>query len=128
MARPKKEVTPENLEFLLSYLRRALIAPVKPGTLKGGPLSSALNDLNKPAKDRIHAVQTWINTWLTDKARQRMWAALRQQRYKEIHSVKMVALTDKAYSMLSDYANHHKVTLSQAVECLLEESVQDIKK
>lgn len=121
MARPKKQVTTDNDAFLRAYLNRALSNPARDGMIKAGSRLVALSELNMTVKSPVAATQKWVETWLTEEAKSRMWATLRQHRYKVRHAVRMVALTDNAYTMLTNYAKRHKVTFSQAIEHLVEE-------
>lgn len=122
MARPRKEVTEDNVDLILEYLNRATTNPTCGEMINGGSLQAALVELNSGDQNKIDSTQKWLNTWLTDDARKRMWAALRQKRYKQNHSVRMVALSNEAFRLLSDHAILHKMTLSQAVEQLLKDS------
>lgn len=119
MARPKKEVDQGNVTLISAYISRALNSNSKIEILKSGSKATAIEAFNKIAPDNVEAIQLWIDDWLTDGSRGRMWTSFRQKRYRSQHAVKMVSLSEEAFSLLSDYAKRFNVTLSQAIELLL---------
>lgn len=119
MARPKKEVSQDDVEFVLSYIHRALNASGGGDVLLGKSTRHvALQELSGASNAGV--LQQWVDKWMTDRARNKMWASLRQKRYKNHNEVKMVTLSSEAFQLLSGYAKRHKVTLSGAIERLFE--------
>lgn len=106
MVRPQKKVSTGDEDYLIRYLAKALSDPGKTDLIRGGDRLTAQTELNSlQGTGSTDLLQNWINKWLTEKGKNRMWSALRQQRYKERHKLRMVAWMKMPIPSLSGLQN-----------------------
>lgn len=114
MPRPPKPITAENFAPLHRQLARLLADQGKAAkALRGAP------ELAMAAFGAVNGSPTlldeWVTLWLTQPAKVRMWASLRQKAYKKKRKARVLMVSDEAYTALSDTAKRHKLTLSGAI-------------
>ena len=114
MPRPPKPITAENFAPLHRQLARLLADQ--------GKAAQALNGAPELAIAAFGAVNgspallgEWVTLWLTQPAKSRMWASMRQKAYKEKRKVRVLMVSAEAYNALSGTAKRHQLTLSDAI-------------
>lgn len=120
MPRPPKTVTAEVLPLLHPLLVRLLADPAKAAKALNGAPELAIAAFS--AVNGSHALLgEWVTLWLTQSAKARMWASLRQKAYKEKRKARVLMVSDEAYTALSVTAKRHQLTLSDAILFLTKE-------
>ena len=68
---------------------------------------------------QVNALNAWCRRWITQEGMGKMWTALRQQQHHDRHKPRAINLERKVHFRLREYAEQQELTLSQAVEKLL---------
>lgn len=114
MPRPPKSITADDFDMLHQHLARLLADSARAVDVVSGSLQKAAKAFESVGNSP-DLLDIWVSNWLTPLGRRRMWATLRQSSYKKRQGMRVLMVTDDAYSALSKSAKRHQMTFSEAI-------------